>query len=216
MSATLIRSRGRRVAFYLGLCLALLAGLPPQARADTAIDSSFTRTVTADFSELGPCVRTSAWIVAYQRDGTDGTEAPAKETGGSFQILQYDACARAYLLSARGDLPDLEVDIRPSFNQATLTATVELYEAIQGRMVPVEVDLIWTATGMPFHTQETRHIQEPTDGSGPRLIINSSIQDVQRPSTATGSVRVGSLTLAQPAEFALFMAAKEGSITITP
>lgn len=202
------------LAALAALALLLVAGVSPaHAQVQTwhfkfkGLDA-FAVYSTVDSSG---CVYTD--VLLYGVDGRVkfGPGKPDAESAAVAIVDRYDACADKELLGAFGyaTLTPGQFQIDSQLNEASLTATIELYDYVSDTSFPVSVDMDWVGHGDKVTVKD--HFQMKSSG----FKLNYKFSGTFRESTTAGAVSDGTTNFTpEPAVYADMGSLKEGEIAV--
>jgi len=177
----------KRFVFPVLLALSLLMGaLPATTRAAEIIQFQSSGLGTyADFiTSEGDCIITRVKIqAADQRLKQAGK--PDTPTRVLIVITKTDTCAAQSLITAVDvvEVAPSAVQIDQQLNTATVQMTgVEIYDYDSDTLVPVDINMTWTATG------DARRLKGALTERLGDLTISQRYDESYRPSAATGTV----------------------------
>jgi hypothetical protein len=106
------------------------------------------RSVMANFSSEGACIQQQAFVVASEsrtRTLPDGTQVTRPSVSISFAA--FDNCTGLVLYSGFGESDLINLEILPALGTARLRTTAPSFDAANGALIDMLIDLRWTATG---------------------------------------------------------------------
>jgi hypothetical protein len=179
-----------RLLTAIGLALALMAYALPAYAAAEAEHLRFTGlTVQANFTSTEGCTETIVWV--HASDGTVIFEpgGPEAASGGDVSLFQRDVCTDTELRSAYGRtqlMPD-QFQIDEEFTTASLAARINVFDAVSGAHIPLDVNMTWTGEGDTFNQDEKYHEDAPL------LKFHFRLDGTYRNGTASGTVSDGTI-----------------------
>jgi hypothetical protein len=176
-----------RLLTAIGLALALMAYALP-AYAAEAEHLRFTGlTVQANFTSTEGCTETIVWV--HASDGTVIFEpgGPEAASGGDVSLFQRDVCTDTELRSAYGrtQLTPDQFLIDEEFTTASLAARIDVFDAVSGADIPLDVNITWTGHGDTYNQDEKSH--EETPG----LKVHFYLDGIYRNGIASGTISDG-------------------------
>ena len=203
-----------RIALTM-LVAALAAYAPPaaaSAQTTTTVMHLRAHNAGAEWITTAGCIRSD--VVVFL--GTNVTRTtpgpPVSEQFGVVALLQENGCTGQTLVSGVGSVaPPQAWRVAPSLGSAALRMDGTLVNTVDGRLLPLHVDVTWTATAAP--TTDVHH----NVFHAPGLLFVAFDLGIDRKAAASGTVTVGSTTnLAIGTPFAAdIVFAFSGDITVT-
>jgi hypothetical protein len=126
-------------------------------------------------------------------------------------VSQIDFCTDTLLLAAQGSavLAPGQFQIDGKITAASLTATIEVLDAVSGASFPVTVSVRWTGVGDTFGVKERRH------QTFPGFKINQHFDATGRHAAAAGTVSDGTTNFTpEPALVAELASVRQGELDI--
>jgi hypothetical protein len=205
-----------RLLLVVSLALVLMAlALPARAAGAETLHVSFDGlTADASFDSLDPsgCIGTFAQVLADDGHFRTGTGPLEKAATATIAFSQFDDCTQTLLVAAEGFavLAPGEFQIDDKLTAATLTATIEVFDAVSGASFPVDVNLSWTGVGDPVITKDRFH------QTFPGFKVLKRFDATARPASASGTVSDGTTNFTpEPASFAQLASVRRGELDIS-
>jgi hypothetical protein len=198
------------------LCLTVLfvvLSVPLAAQAKVEIEHSriVGATAYAEFSYEDGLVQTfvnvtvddSMFLAPPQPGGPDPVRFA---TVSVFRMLSDTG---EVLVSGAGTTDQFQFTIAPDLSTARLMANIDLIEEISGTMVPIVVDVTWTATGDLVRDKSRTKVRERG------YLFNSRSDGIFRDAEAAGTIYgLGDNFIPFPSSAAQISDSKSGSLTI--
>src|SRR5215216_2855214 len=147
-----MRTRTRLLTLVSLGFLSLVPALPANAAVRTELVRYKGISVQAYFASTEGCIETIVYV--HASDGTVKFEpgGPEAASGGDVSLFQKDVCTHTQLRSAYGRtqlMPD-QFQIDEEFTTASLAARINVFDAVSGADIPLDVNMAWTGYGDTF------------------------------------------------------------------
>jgi hypothetical protein len=202
-----------RLLTAIGLALALMAYALPAYAAAEAEHLRFTGlTVQANFTSTEGCTETIVWV--HASDGTVIFEpgGPEAASGGDVSLFQRDVCTDTELRRAYGrtQLTPDQFLIDEEFTTASLAARIDVFDAVSGADIPLDVNITWTGHGDTYNQDEKSH--EETPG----LKVHFYLDGIFRNGIASGTISDGTTNYSPTlsTEYTYLAAIRVGQTTV--
>ena len=183
-----MRTRTRLLTLVsLGL-LSLAPALPANAVVKTEHVRYKGLTVQAYFSSTEGCIETVVYV--HASDGTVTVPGgPELASGGDVSLFQNDVCSHTELRNAYGrtQLTPDQFLIDEEFTTASLAARIDVFDAVTGASIPLDVSVTWIGFGDTFNQDDRYHEEAPL------LKVHFRLDGTFRNGTASGTVSDGTI-----------------------
>ena len=184
-----MRTRTRLLTLVSLGFLSLVPALPANAAVRTELVRYKGISVQAYFASTEGCIETIVYV--HASDGTVKFEpgGPEAASGGDVSLFQKDVCTHTQLRSAYGRtqlMPD-QFQIDEEFTTASLAARINVFDAVSGADIPLDVNMAWTGYGDTFNQDERYHEDAPL------LKFHFRLDGTYRNGTASGTVSDGTI-----------------------
>src|SRR5215216_6889889 len=182
-----MRTRTRLLTLVSLGFLSLVPALPANAAVRTELVRYKGISVQAYFASTEGCIETIVWV--HASDGTVIFEpgGPEAASGGDVSLFQRDVCTDTELRSAYGrtQLTPDQFLIDEEFTTASLAAMIDVFDAVSGSYIPLDVNITWTGHGDTYNQDEKSH--EETPG----LKVHFYLDGIYRNGIASGTISDG-------------------------
>jgi hypothetical protein len=182
-------------------------------RIHFAFQGRFAEAFFGSLDETG-CIVTSVGIFAVE-GRTKEKGRPERASTVSITVTRLDACRGLELMGADGTFGfgngalGEQLVIDQKLRRATLTAPIQVYDAINDAFIDLHVQVTWTAAGDPFRVKEHFHVKQPG------FWVNSRFDGTFRRATAAATVWDGSTNLTpHPTDSADTGSVRQGEIIV--
>lgn len=165
-------------------------------------------------SDATYCIVTSIYLYANNGRSQDPPGRPQPSSYAYVSVHQYDIC-NAYqpLFSGSGYSIPIQgsFNARPTLDQASLSATIQIYDYVSASYRNVSIDVVWTGGDS---TSQGRFVSR-SEAPGYRFMSRSTGTYRAGEAAGTISIGTGNLTNGQPAYYAALNSSKSGSVTVS-
>jgi hypothetical protein len=157
-------------------------------------------------------VSTSASVTADDGHFRTGTGPLEKASTATIAVSQFDDCTQTLLVLGEGFavLAPGQFQIDSQLTTASLTATIEIADAVSGASIPLDLSVHWTGVGDTFSSKDRFH------QTFPGIKIVKRFDGTGRLAAASGTVSDGTTNFTpEPASFAQLSSLKRGELDIS-